>query len=203
MVCKGCGERLYGPRRDYCKACKGQLAASLPSGPEEASMPDEQAIQTPEAPRQEYAPLPEGFRYLYNRTDERFEGMFDGRIYELQPHEVKAFQCHVAEHLRAHSIIPGTLRRDPKQNRALIAERSVALGPGWTVLRYNKTEGADQFGNSTYSPEYVEAKAEADFGVPTTTKPGMELFDRASIANYVDKPGLEGRPTHVEYIRVG
>ena len=155
-----------------------------------------------EHPAPTLPPLPEGFRYLYNRTAEVYEGTFDGRIYILQPHETKMLQCHIAEHLRAHAIIPGTLRRgEGARSGALVAERTVALGPGWTILRWNKTDQSDQFGNSTYQPEYTEAEAEADFGVPTTTKPGMELFDRASIPNYVDRPGLEGRATHVEYVR--
>lgn len=165
-------------------------------------MPDEkQAVPEPEP--QTLAPLPEGYRYLYNRSSDRWEGQFDGRAYILEPHETKPFLCHIAEHLRAHSIIAGTLRR-PRGggNASLEAERFLAVGPGWTILRWNKSEQADQFGNSQYIPEYVAAEAEPDFGKPTTTKPGMELFDRGSIQNYVDRPGLEGRPTHVEYIRV-
>lgn len=206
MVCKGCGERMFGPTRDYCKACRIAMAAApLPSGPQEDPMPDDkQAVPTPDPPASMkpvvLPPLPEGFRYLYNRRDKRFEGQFDGRIYELQPYETKPFVCYIAEHLRAHSIIPGTLRRD--EHGGMVAERWLACGPGWTIIAHNKTEASDQFGNNTYVPEYGEATPDKDFGVPTETKPGRELFDRTSIPNYVERGSQDGRPTHVEYVKV-
>ena len=77
--------------------------------------------------------LPERTRYVYNRTAREWEGMFDGRVYVLAPHEVKPMDAAVAEHLRATSIITGTLRRMAGGGGTLTAERAVALGPGWAI----------------------------------------------------------------------
>jgi hypothetical protein len=199
MVCKGCGERLYGQaiKLEYCKACRqDRAAASLPSvSTQEDVMADEQTV--PEAPKA-LPELPEGYRYLYNRGSEPYEAQFDGKVYILDPHETKTLQCHIAEHLRAYSIIPGTLRQGRGGYKA---ERWLALGPGWTILRHNKVESGDAFGNAQYVPEYGVAEPEETFQVPTETKAGREIFDRTSIPNYVDRAGQEGRATHVEYVR--
>jgi hypothetical protein len=146
-------------------------------------------------------PETEGQRYVYNRTNETYELFFDGRPITFQPHQVRLLPTATAEHIRAHSIIPGTLRR--MSGGQLTAERALALGPGWALVRFNKVESeSDPLGNAVYVPEYVEAEAEPEFLKPTDTKPGKELFDTESIPNYVDLPGPEGQATHRAYVRV-
>lgn len=142
-------------------------------------------------------PLPERNRYIYNRTGEPWEHMFNGRVYELAPYEVKVLPSEVAEHLHAHSIIPGTLRRKAGGGGSLTAERAVALGPGWAIAGSVKVE-------DDYIVQYAEAVPEDTFLVPTTTVAGAELFDRQSIPNYVDRPNVRdpGKPMHVEIVRV-
>lgn len=129
-------------------------------------------------------PPPEPMRYIYNRTGSPWEGMFDGRVYILAPHETRILSAEVVEHLRAHSIIPGTLRRGP--GGSLMAERSVALGPGWMISGTAKME------DERTVLQYAETGPESDFLVPTETKPGLEYFDRQSIPNYVDRPNMRG-----------
>lgn len=145
------------------------------------------------------APLPEGSnsRYIYNRTNEHWEGMFDNRVYEFQPHEVRVLSAEIAEHLHAHSLIPGTLRRIQGGGGTLTAERYLALGPGWKITGTSKIE-------DTYYLTYGPAEAEATFLVPTETKASLDYFDRSSIPNYVDRPNMRdpGKPTHSEIIRV-
>jgi len=202
MVCKGCGERMYGPTREYCKACKARLAASRPSEPlVEDSMDKQTETPVKELTREErlatFTMPPEKMRFVYNRSAEPWEHMFDGRVYELQPYEVKALPSAVAEHLRAHSIIPGTLRRSKKGGGTLEAERYVALGPGWMITGSVKVQ-------DDYILQYVQAEPEPDFLVPTTTQPGQTLFDLKSLPNYVDRPNMRdpGKPTHAEIVRV-
>ena len=149
---------------------------------------------------QPLAPAPEGYRYIYNRLSTQYEQFFDGRPHVFQPHEVKMLPAEVAEHLRAYSIIPGTLRRF--NNGGLQAERVFALGPGWMVLLYNRINDMTGTGNAQYVPEYAEATPEDAWMKPSETKPGVELFDRTSVPNYAERPGAEGRPTHIELIRV-
>ena len=141
-------------------------------------------------------PPPEPMRYLYNRTATPWEGMFDGRVYVMKGHEVRVLSAQVAEHLRAHAIIPGTLRRGV--GGALMGERYVALGPGWMISGTAKLE------DDRWVEQYAQTEAEAEFLVPTETKPGPEYFDRQSIPNYVDRPSMrgDGQPIHPAIVPV-
>src|SRR5512139_1163169 len=135
MVCKGCGERLFGRQRDYCKSCRADLAASRPSEPltEDSMAEPTQTEPTREERIAALAPLQEGYRYLYNRSAYPWEHQFDGRVYVFQPHEVKAVPCGAADLFRTDSLIPGTLRRMPGAGGSFTAERYIAYGPGWTI----------------------------------------------------------------------
>ena len=195
MRCKQCNKGLPGfrPKEDdgLCKACRTPAAVASPEPPKaDPILPV--AVVLP--------PLPEGHRYIYNRTDAEYEQFFDGRPINFQAHETKVLTSEQAYHLRAHSIIRGTLR--PGGRGALIAERSLACGPGWTILRWNKVPDTSGTGNDRYIAEYVVAEPEKEFHVPTSTTPGTELFDRQAMPNYTDRPTPEGRPTHVEIVRV-
>jgi len=141
--------------------------------------------------------LPERSRYIYNRTSMDWEGMFDGRVYVLKPHEIKPVDSAIAEHLWATSMITGTLRRLPGGGGTLTAERAIALGPGWAIAGSAKIQ-------DDFVLQYEEATSETMFLVPTTTQPGLELFDRSSIPNYTDRPNLRdpGKPMHSEIVRV-
>jgi len=142
-------------------------------------------------------PLQEGYRYLYNRSSEPWEHQFDGRVYKFEPHEVRSIPSNAAELFRADSIIPGTLRRVRGGGGTLVAERYVAFGPGWAIHGSVKIQ-------EDYVIQYAPAEAEADFLVPTTTEPTMELFDRTSIPSYVDRPNVRdpGKPLHAAIVRV-
>src|SRR5512146_330781 len=131
MVCKGCGTPVIG-NREYCKPCykARKRAVSLPSEPPmETPMVEKQTTSEPkELTREEQIAalpmLPERTRYVYNRTSGPGEGMFDGRVYVLQSHEIKPMGSDIAEHLRATSIINGTLRRMKNGGGTLTAERA-------------------------------------------------------------------------------
>ena len=112
------------------------------------------------------------------------------------PHEVKALPSEVADHLRAHAIIPGTMRRARGE---LIAERYLAGGPGWTIQQWTKIPDITGTGNDRYVPEYVRAEPEADWGVVSTTAPTYEM---AGIPNYADRAVPENRPTRIELVPV-
>jgi len=144
--------------------------------------------------------LPEGFRYAYNRTNAQYEMFFDGRPITFKPHETKRLRTEQAEHLRAHSIIPGTLANTGRGT--LKGERAIALGPGWTVRAWNKTPDVTGGGNVQYSPDYMEAEAEPDFQVPTETVPGPTLFDLSSTGNYAGRPSRDNMPTTAKLIPV-
>ena len=156
----------------------------------------------PEPTREEriaaLSPLPEQSRYVYNRTSEPWEAQFNGRVYRFTPHEIRALPAEIAEHFRAHSLIAGTLRRMRSGGGSLTAERAIALGPGWLIKGSVKIE-------DDFMLEFAEAVPDEDFLVPSTTKPGREIWDRSSIPNYVDRPNVrdpDGKPTHVEMIPV-
>jgi hypothetical protein len=144
-------------------------------------------------------PLPERSRYVYNRTAEPWEAQFNGRVYTFEPHECKTLPAEIAEHFRAHSIIPGTLRRKLGSGGTLTAERAIALGPGWNITGSVKVD-------DEYVLQYAEAAPDADFFVESTTVPGGEIWDRSSIPNYVERPnvreGDQGKPTHAAILRV-
>ena len=162
---------------------------------------EKQTIDTPEPTREDriaaLPTLPERSRYIYNRTSMDWEGMFDGRVYVLKPHEIKPVDSAIAEHLWATSMITGTLRRLPGGGGTLTAERAIALGPGWAIAGSAKIQ-------DDFVLQYEEATSETMFLVPTTTQPGLELFDRSSIPNYTDRPNLRdpGKPMHSEIVRV-
>jgi hypothetical protein len=160
-------------------------------------MEQTETIPTREEQIAALGPLPEAIRYVYNRTNGPWEGMFNGRVYVFASHEIKSLSTEVAEHLTAHSIIPGTLRHAKHGGGTLSAERALALGPGWTITGSVKVE--DEF-----HLQYGVAEADATFLVPTETQPGPEYFDRASIPNYVDRPNMRdpGKPSHPELLRV-
>jgi hypothetical protein len=144
--------------------------------------------------------LPEGFRYAYNRMNTEYEAFFDGRPVTLKPHETKRLRTDQAEHLRAHSIIPGTLADTGRGT--LKGERAIALGPGWFVRAWIRTEEVNAMGNNQYVPEYAEAEAEPEFQVPTETVPGVTLFNLESTGNYVGRPSRENMPTKATLVPV-
>ena len=154
----------------------------------------------PEQEKAPLAPLPEGYRYAYNRMAWEYEQFFDGKPIILKPHEIRMLTSEQAEFLRAHSLITGTLRKGGRGG--LQAERAIALGSGWRIARWNKTGEPTASGSDRYVAEYELAEPEPEFLVPSTTEVGMEYFDRASMPNYTDRPTPEGRPTHVEMVRV-
>jgi hypothetical protein len=123
--------------------------------------------------------------------------MFNGRVYVFEAHETKSLSTEVSEHLYAHSIIPGTLRRAKHGGGTLSAERALALGPGWKITGSAKIEDDFQL-------QYGVAEADPEFLVPTETQPGPEYFDRKDIPNYVDRPNMRdpGKPSHPELLRV-
>jgi hypothetical protein len=130
---------------------------------------------------------------------EQYEQFYDGRPQVFESHQVKMLPTEVAEHLRAYSIIPGTLRRF---GGGLKAERAFALGPGWSLVRYNRFPGEGGMTNDRYVAEYAEAVPEPEWMHPCELTPGKELFDRGSVGNYTERPSADGRPTHIEMVRV-
>lgn len=206
MRCRRCGQTILSEqakRADgLCKSCR---KAGLPVPPDRSVLPPteevvmaEGTVQQPSAPA--LPSLPEGFRYAYNRMKTEYEMFFDGRPITFKPHETKRLRTDQAEYLRAHSIIPGTLADTGRGT--LKGERAIALGPGWFVRAWIKTEEVNSMGNNQYVPEHAEAEAEPDFQVPTETVPGPTLFDLNSTGNYVGRPSQGNMPTHAALVSV-
>jgi hypothetical protein len=156
-------------------------------------------VEPKSAPVTELSTPPEGFRYIYNRMKTPYELMRDGIPVMFQPHETRLLPCDVAEFVYAHSIIPGTLHNE---RGTLKGERALALGPGWTIQRWNKSTSATGAGNDVYVPDYAPAEADACFQVPTETVPGATLFDLERTPNYADRPSREGMATKPQLIPV-
>ena len=203
MKCATCGttilDGLGKATGGYCKPC-----AKLRNGAVEPSVrPEAPAKETTMAlgePVPQIAPSPplptppEGFRYVYNRTDQVFEPFFDGNPVIFQPHETKMLPCGTAEMLRDSSVFSGTVRSVGQGT--LKGERALALGPGWIITDSRKLD------DESWTYSYAPADAEPTFLVPTDTQNGPEWFDRASVPNYVNRPSRENIPTTAKLIHV-
>lgn len=206
MRCTGCGTSilsLQGKRGSgLCKSCQKIGVSASPSQPVVPSPSEDKETVMAEpksAPVAELNTPPEGFRYVYNRTNDQYELMFNGVPYVFEAHQVRLLKSDVADFIYAHSIIPGTLRNS---RTGLAAERALALGPGWVIKAWVKTADSTGAGNDVYNPEYAEVAADPLFRVPTDTKPGVTLFDLEKTPNYADRPSREGQPTHPVLIPV-
>lgn len=159
-------------------------------------------MSAPEPAQAPLAPAPEGYRYVYNRMNWEYEQAFDGKPLVFRPHEVRMLTTPQAEHLRAYSLIPGTLARGRGHGGDLASERAIALGPGYRIEGIVKTGEPTASGADGYTIVYEQADPEPLFLVPCETKVGLMYFDQTSLSNYSDRPSADGRPTHAELIRV-
>ena len=205
MKCEGCGTSILSHQvvqgKGYCKTCQrlGVSASPRNSALPSSLSPDKEMVMAEPKSAPELQTPPEGYRYIYNRMATEYELMRDGSPVVFKGHETRLLACDVAEFVHAHSIIPGTLHNE---RGTLKGERALALGPGWTILRWNKTAAGTGAGNDVYSPEYAPAVADALFLVPTETKPGATLFDLEKTPNYADRPSREGMATKPQLIPV-
>jgi hypothetical protein len=206
MRCRGCDTSILSHQALHgdglCKKCQKLGVFTSPISPVVPSpAPHKETVmaEPKSAPVAELNTPPEGFRYVYNRTNDHYELMFNGVPICFDAHQIRLLRCEVAEFVHAHSIIPGTLHNT---KGTLKGERALALGPGYTIRMWVKTADATGAGNDVYLPEYTEAEADALFRVPTDTKPGVTLFDLERTPNYADRPSREGQATRPQLIPV-
>ena len=203
MKCATCGttilDGLGKATGGYCKPC-AKLRSGAATAPERPDPPVKETMMPPAdslpqvAPAPVLPPLPEGFRYVYNRTDHSYTAQWNLEFITFGPHEIKSLPCDRTQQIRDWSVINGTVRA--VGSGTLKGERVLALGPGWSITESHKLE--DESWVYTYAP----AEPEPDFLVPTTTEPGPEWFDRASVPNYVNRPSRENIPTTAKLIHV-